>query len=417
MFNGKATLSPAMQALLDKGILDRLPVTFSTFFFDQVKDWALLFPAEKSYFERLLVLLERVDESARDILFAPMREAERKMGVTPEVFPRKEFTLQHVDFLNRSGHYPEWRKAVAAVFAKLDPILDEDIARSGKPRLVIVIAPADLPVGPDRMWLRIAARGKRIRLQVPEDARDYLPLLLSGATAAAGAASLAAQYADARPGYQAWCIEAGETLHPGNASSLSYAKLDRYRRRLMSEVNRIVDKEKIRGPRELGGRLKELRVEASESEAGRDPLMAEFVRAVLLAGNGTLLVNNTFVEWATIQAVRRARPSVALIAFGIRNKVKPFSSVLIYTDQEEANPIPTQMDTLGSYVDLEVFYQYIWQEFEKYAEYRRNTVYLFVGDGLDELLAIAPADFPLLQRTGETPLREVYNYAKSWLAL
>ena len=74
------------------------------------------------------------------------------------------------------------------------------------------------------------------------------------------------------------------------------------------------------------------------------------------------------------RAVRRARPSVVHVAFGVRNKVKPFSSVLIYTDQEAANPIPTQMDTLGSYVDLEVFYQYIWQEFEKYAEYRRNTV-------------------------------------------
>jgi len=30
---------------------------------------------------------------------------------------------------------------------------------------------------------------------------------------------------------------------------------------------------------------------------------------------------------------------------------------------------------------MEVLYQYIWQEFEKIAEYRRNTGYLFIGQG------------------------------------
>jgi hypothetical protein len=30
--------------------------------------------------------------------------------------------------------------------------------------------------------------------------------------------------------------------------------------------------------------------------------------------------------------VRRARPIVTLIGYGIRNKIKPFSSLLIYAD-------------------------------------------------------------------------------------
>src|SRR5215470_19227986 len=130
---------------------------------------------------------------------------------------------------------------------------------------------------------------------------------------------------------------------------------------------------------------------------------------------GTLLINNTFVEWAVVQAVRRARPSLALISFGIRNKVKPFSSLLIYADQEAVSPIPSQMDVLGSYVDLEVLYQYVWQEFEKYAEYRRNTAYLFVGDGMDEMLAIGPADFPLLSAAGPQKLPAVFSHLKEWL--
>src|SRR4029077_15668385 len=124
-----------------------------------------------------------------------------------------------------------------------------------------------------------------------------------------------------------------------------------------------------------------------------------------------------FVEWATVQAVRRARPSVAVVGFGIRKKIKPFSSLLIYADKETNSTIPSQMDTLGSYVDLEVFYQYIWQEFEKYAEYRNNTAYLFVGDGMEEMLVVAPGDCPLLSATGPLKPSVVFENMKEWLGL
>jgi hypothetical protein len=32
-------LSPTLEALIEKGLFDRLPVTFSTFFFAQIHDW------------------------------------------------------------------------------------------------------------------------------------------------------------------------------------------------------------------------------------------------------------------------------------------------------------------------------------------------------------------------------------------
>jgi hypothetical protein len=73
--------------------------------------------------------------------------------------------------------------------------------------------------------------------------------------------------------------------------------------------------------------------------------------------------------------------------------MKPFSSLLIYADQDKANVIPTQGDMLGTYVDLEMFYLYIWQEFEKYAEYVRNTAFVFAAAGMDEVRVLAPADF------------------------
>jgi len=401
-------VSPKLQALIDKGLLDRLPVSFSSFCLDQMKDWELLFPAERSYHERLFGLLDRSSAESVETLFAPVREVERAMGVNEKTFPKGKFTLDQVDFLNRNPRYPEWRAAIAKVFAQVDPLLDAEVARSGHARLVVVIAPSDLAADPSRMWLRIASRGQRVGLD-----GEFAPGLLG---------SVVQEFAAGKHGgaYSSWIVEAGSALArvpAAGAVRYSYEGLAPYRKRLMKEVQAVVDAQVAPGPRQFSERLKQMKILASEGEAARDPLLAEFARAILLSGNGTLLINNTFVEWATVQGIRRARPSVMVVGFGIRNKVKPFSSLLIYADQDTSNPIPSQMDTLGTYVDLEVFYQYIWQECEKYAEYRNNTAYLFVGDGMDEMLAIAPADFPLLNAKGPVKPSAVAQASKDWLGV
>lgn len=391
-------VSGILQSLIDKGLFDRIPPTFSTFFFEQIRDWETLFPAEQRYFERLFTLIDRLPDDDWNELFQPLTEVEKRMGVNPKSWPRRSFSLDQVDFLNRNSHYAEWRKTVSGIFARIDPVLEEQIRRQGRPRAVFVLSPGDLPVGPDRLWTRL--QGRRVALDSPLDAREHIaPLFAVG---------------EARP-YDRWIVQTNAVMEdcPG-AVVLDYEALEGYRRRLMAEVRRVVETEKIQGPRELGAQLKKLKILAGEGALAKDPVLAEFTRAVLLAGNGTLLINNTFVEWATIQAVRRARPSLVAVNFGIRNKMKPFSSLLIYTDPDTSNPIPSQMDTLGSYVDLEVFYQYIWQEFEKYAEYQRNTVFVFGAEGMDEALIIAPQDFEI---STETNPAKLVSGVREWLQL
>jgi hypothetical protein len=423
MASKRPKTSPAIEKLIEEGLFDRLPVTFSTFFYDQILDWDLLFPAEKSYYERFFGLLAKLPTADLDRLFADVRAAERQMGVTDAVWPKRTFTLQQVDFLNRSPHYPIWRKAVSGVFAEIDPRLDAEMARHGRPRVVVVLSPSEIPAGPDRLWTRVRNHGRRIPLEAPSDGADYVPLLLTGKPRTAAAPSIADLFAGANGSapYGAWCVEAGDSLsgfssHPG-VVRLSYHHLADYRARLQKQVQQVVEEERVRGPQQLGARLKQMKIRPGEGELGSDAVLGEFARAILLSGNGTLLINNTFVEWASVQAVRRARPTLTLISYGIRNKVKPFSSLLIYADQETATPIPTQADVLGSYVDLEIFHQYIWQEFMKYAEYRGNTAFLFVADGTDEMLAIAPADFPLLSTQQPQRLDAVFGAMKDWLAL
>ncbi len=411
--------SAGIQQLIDKGLFDRLPPSFTSFFFQRIQEWSVLFPAEQDYFERLFSLLDRAPEPEVARLFEPLREIERKMKINPKTWNPKEFTLENVDFLNRSPHYAEWRAEIARIFSLIDPMLDAEVSRTGKRRLVIVVSPAELPIGPDRMWTRLAGHGKRVEIQ-PEEPGDYLSLLLTGRPRQQQAASLPEQFLD-RPNplpYDAWVIEAGGRLAPYTGPGvvrLSYQDLEPYRERLMAEVKSMLTAEAIRGPRELGARLKSIRVPSGESVIDDSPVLAEFLRSVMLAGNGTLLINNTFVEWAAVQAARRARPRLTVVLFGIRNKVKPFSSLLIYADQEKANIIPSQMDVLGSYIDLEVFYQYVWQGFEKYAEYRGKTAYLFLGDQLEQMFVIAPTEFPALAARAPITLSQLHADCKTWL--
>jgi len=414
--------SQTIQRLIDSGLFERLPATFCTYFYDQIQEWDLLFPAEQSYYERLFTLLAGSDGKAVEGLFAPLREAERLMGVTDANWPRHEFTLQQVGLINRSKHYTEWRQAVAFAFSRIDTILDVQVAREGRPRLVVVISPVEIAASPERLWTRLSARGERVKLEPPRNAADYLPLLLTGAPRGESAPTLADLHAGSNQAapYGAWVIEAGETLsglsRDSRVDRLSYARLQPYRLRLMTQVQEVIERERIKGSTTLGPRLKELKALPDESELAKDPVLAEFLRSTLLRGNGTLLLANTFVEWATVNAVRRARPVVTIASFGLRNQLKPFSSLLIDADQDAASAAAARPDLEGSYLDLEMFYQYVWQEYGKFAEYRVNTAFLFVREGLDQLLAIGPPDFRLLE-TRALPLASVFQRAKEWLGV
>lgn len=419
-------VSEGLREILAEGVFDRLPPTFSTYFYDRVRDWERLFPAEREYFERLARLLQRSTAEAVEQTFAPLRAVEAKMGVNERTWPRDEFTLEHVDFLQRNPHLREWRQTIADIFARIDPLLDAEIARQGRPRLAIVLAPAEMPMGSDRLWTRLKERGKVVPLELAEDEAfdEFVPLLLTGAKREAANPSIMERFrvAHESSAYDIWSVETGDAIASNGAdrdawTDLSFEGLEAVRLELMDDVNSMLVAENIRGPRQLGQRLRSMEPEELSAAAKGDPVLASFLQSVLLNGNGTLLLNNTFVEWATVQAIRRARPVMTVVGFGIRNKMKPFSSLLIYSDQEETNPIPSQQDVLGSYVDLEVFYEYLYNEFEKYPQYRKNTAYIFAVPGVDALLAIGPPDFGLLRQDGAVDLRQVHEEAAAWLGV
>jgi hypothetical protein len=146
-----------------------------------------------------------------------------------------------------------------------------------------------------------------------------------------------------------------------------------------------------------------------------DVLLA-FVRDVLLTGNGTLLVNNTFVEWAAVQALRRAQPRILVTRYGVRDKLKPFSSMILFSQPRAADHIPVVQDPAGSFVDAEQLSYYVWLNAEKNPAYRKKTLYLFLAEGVDEMLAVR-SDVPVGTPSGLAPARlaDVCATMAEWL--
>ena len=76
--------------------------------------------------------------------------------------------------------------------------------------------------------------------------------------------------------------------------------------------------------------------------------------------------------------------------FGVRDKLKPFSSLLLFSKPRSTDQIPILQDPVGSFVDAELLAYYICLNAQQGPPYRARTLYLLLAEGVDEMLAITP---------------------------
>ena len=121
------------------------------------------------------------------------------------------------------------------------------------------------------------------------------------------------------------------------------------------------------------------------------PVVLDFVRDILvLGGNGSLIINNSFVEWSSVRALERAHPRVLVARFGVRDKLKPFSSLLLFSKPRSSDVIPMMEDPLGSFVDVELLSYYIWLKSSLELPYKGKTMYVLAAEGVDEVMVVPP---------------------------
>jgi hypothetical protein len=281
----------------------------------------------------------------------------------------------------------------------------------------------------DRLWRRLRDLGTRIPLRLEGALAPDAFLRALFATSGKGTLFSALHDAAGHEPHDAWIVEAGESLHAlceaeaekgiACATGLSYARLRAYREMLARSLYKKV-LSGVSGPQEMAAYARELDIRPPEgSLLYSDDVVQAFIRDVFLSGNGTLLLNNTFVEWAAVQALKRAEPRLLVVRFGVRDKMKAFSSLLLFSSPRPTDQVPILEDPFGSFVDVEQLAYYLWLNAEKSAAYRGKTLYLLLAEGVDEMLAIR-SDVPRTEGASELPeaaLAEVAATMAAWLGL
>ena len=102
--------------------------------------------------------------------------------------------------------------------------------------------------------------------------------------------------------------------------------------------------------------------------------------------------------------------------FGVRDKLKPFSSLLLFSQPRASDRIPLLEDPVGSFIDVEQLSYYIWLNAEKSPAYRQRTLYLFLAEGIDGMLAIR-SDGPVPSVLPPARLADIYATMMQWLGL
>jgi hypothetical protein len=378
-------------------LLGRLPATVQAFVLVELHKWPMLFAAEQRYQRALLGELSRIAHTDLSQTLSDIAHVEDAAGISkisrgdPARFQDEAQAL-----LRKSRLVVPWRTAVDRLFQQIDPGIEAQLFPPDAPRrLIVQIYGSEIAVQPERLWSRFKGMGLRVPLDLtsvpgPSEFLDALfghrggaePDFLAGVRDSVTADPL-----------ETWIIESHDTLHArwgdeATVTALSYDRLGPYRSDLMRALYSKIQSG-VESPQAFAAYARSLRIPPPPGALNlQSDLLQAFVRDTLLSGNGTLIVNNTFVEWAAAQALRRAQPRVLVTRFGVRDKFKPFASMLLFSQSRAIDHLPTQRDPAGSFIDVEQLSYYVWLNAEKSAAYRKKTLYLFLAEGVDQMLAI-----------------------------
>jgi hypothetical protein len=129
-----------------------------------------------------------------------------------------------------------------------------------------------------------------------------------------------------------------------------------------------------------------------------------------------VIFGNSFVEWASSEAFRRARPSFLAAKFGVRSKPKPFTGVAVFENPDQINPLPAVDDFTGSAVDAQILALYVWLAASRYEEYRRSTVCVCLAESISQVYIISPPEFTLSQHTEPITMDGLSRALRNWIA-
>lgn len=92
------------------------------------------------------------------------------------------------------------------------------------------------------------------------------------------------------------------------------------------------------------------------------------------------------------------------------------TSVAIFEDQDQINPLPAVVDLAGRALDAQVIALYAWLAAGRDDEYRDHTVCLCIAASLPEVYVVAPPEFPLWSASEPVTVEVLGAAITQWLA-
>ena len=252
------------------------------------------------------------------------------------------------------------------------------------PRLIVCSLPSGLPVASE-LWPDLAPHGKWLALAEP-------PLKWERSMVTVLASRRLPKGMEEVEG--TWIVECSPRFSaaagPGSVA-ISWDALAPARRVFLSHLNAI--QRDLKSADQTAEDLGKMDLSALLEAGLRDrPRVREFIRRLLLSGNGSLVFNNSFTEWGAAEALLEAKPQMLVAGFGIRPKLKPFSSTVLFEDQHRNNPTPDVDDPAGSLIDGQMLAQYVYYSSQRDACYQDHALTLFMCSDVPRLLVLGPED-------------------------
>lgn len=376
-------------AEVPKELLAKLPRTFVPALNEQMRNLDSLFPAEQRSIGEQVDWLARLPDARFRELFEPLKALEAKMDLPAWDVNTERLTIRDTGILVRSPYYPQWRSDVADIFQKIEAGVNSERKTPPANRLVLCVLPGGLPLRSEALWPRLEKQGRWIGIEKP-----FGQMLEPFAVAVASRRPAAGL----EPIERTWALEYRSQLSGAQAfapaSVLSFDALGPVRREFLLRLNTI-----HKDLRSADAVLEDLhRMDIHKLlpvGVEQEARTREFIRNLFLSGNGSMLFGNSFVQWGAAEVIRRAQPQALLCCFGIRPKLKPFSSVVLFEDQNRANPVADEPDPEGSLADTRLLTEYVYLSASQHPAFAGRTVHLFAVPEWNSVLLLAPPQFSL----------------------
>lgn len=368
-----------------RALIKRLPITVRPALNGQLASWATLFPFERRRFLVFMRGIASLDSQHFDEVVTPLRRIENRMGVQSWNFSQDADTMENASLLARSAEYLEWRKEVQNFYVAVEAAANSsNKALSPLPRIIVTILPNSLPYEQATVWKKWNNAG--LAVSIEGDPARITEILLTENSAVH---HLPAQQGSLNSS-DLWLIDAASGLpaKQGPSAILNCAALIPLRDRVLAQVNTVPKSIEV-----TDQTLAAIRTRNWDPwwppEIKDDAALHKFVIDVYLSGNGALIFPSAFVEWASSEAIRRARPRALFARFGMRTKPKAFTSIAIFENQQRISTLPDVDDPQGSALDAVVLAKYVFLSAQRYPE-SEQTAFLCIAESVKSAYLVLP---------------------------